>query len=483
MRRYCRGKAAGIALAALMAGLTTSIVGATTSLAAPQSSSPSPFATFYGSETFLAQLVSQTGTSHWIAIASWHLVWASPTSDAGRDPTSSLALHYNLVDTPAHGSTTTLCNGELPVVPGRNLVDQFIDGGNGVAPQSNGTATVVVTRPTTYLDGEACRLNGIDYESPVPDPLPGQLQASGRVSETGTRLTGVIPVFAHSAGSTAALGGGTASWAVTLNGTVVFGSPLVYTALGDSFSSGVFQPEPASGDCYRSADAYPEVYDPGKVVFLACSGATSTDVLLAQVPAVPPDSAIVSVTAGGDNIPVFSVLIDCITYRFIDRLYNFSLGDPCFLHENIDLAQVLPRVQAQLVELFLAVHRQAPHARIYALGYPDPVPQSFRADSCPGLEKAEISYKGPSISVPAVDPRDASFFHGLAEALNTRVRAAAHDSGVVQYVAPFSGHDLCSSDSWFLPMSKGFPSALHPNAAGQEQMAVDLRRVAGPPPA
>jgi hypothetical protein len=176
-------------------------------------------------------------------------------------------------------------------------------------------------------------------------------------------------------------------------------------------------------------------------------------------------------------------LIDCITYRFIDHLYNSSLADPCFLHENIDLAQVLPRVQAQLVELFLAVHGQAPHARIYALGYPDPVPQSFRAGSCPGLEKAAISYKGVSIPLPGVDPRDASFLHGLAEALNTRVRAAAHDSGVVQYVAPFSGHDLCSSDPWFLPLSKGFPSALHPNAAGQEQMALDLRRFAGPPPA
>ena len=86
------------------------------------------------------------------------------------------------------------------------------------------------------------------------------------------------------------------------------------------------------------------------------------------------------------------------------------------------------------------------------------------------------------VTVPGFDSRDASFFHNLGNAINSRIRAAAHDSGVVQYVEPFVGHDLCSSSPWFYPLSAGFPLALHPTAAGQQEMAKELRGAAGPPP-
>lgn len=441
-----------------------------------------PFATFYGGQTFTSSEVTGSGTTVWSDQASWRLVWGTWNSDAGRNPSSSMSVHYTLVNTPKGGSSATVCNGNLAVVPGKNLVDQFLDGGNGVAPQPNGATTVIVVRPTTYLDGEGCVVNGYGEGAAVPDPLPGQLTATGTLKEIGNRLLGALPVFAQSAGTKVGLGGAILKWSANLNGTVVFGSPLVYAALGDSYSSGEFDASAGSEMCYRSNGAYPELYDPGKAVFLACSGATSSDILASQVPAIPPEAAIVSVTAGGDDIPIFNVLEDCIIYRIVDKVTDLSLGDPCFLHENIDLATVLPLVQTRLVEMYLAVHKQAPRARIFALGYPDPVPAAFRAGSCPGLENAVLVIAGHPVTVPAVDPADASFLHGLVEALNTRVRAAAHDSGVVQYVAPFSGHDACSSDPWFFPLSSGAPTALHPNAAGQKAMAAELSEAAGPPP-
>ena len=62
------------------------------------------------------------------------------------------------------------------------------------------------------------------------------------------------------------------------------------------------------------------------------------------------------------------------------------------------------------------------------------------------------------------------------------IRAAAHDSGVVQVRGAIRRSDPCSSSPWFYPLSAGFPPALHPTATGQEEMAKELRGAAGPPP-
>jgi hypothetical protein len=93
-----------------------------------------------------------------------------------------------------------------------------------------------------------------------------------------------------------------------------------------------------------------------------------------------------------------------------------------------------------------------------------------------------VPVKGINVAVSGVGSRDASLLRAVVEALDSKVRAAAHDSGVAQYVAPFSGHDVCSNAPWLFDMSAGFPSALHPNAAGQKAMASELGAAAGPPP-
>jgi hypothetical protein len=252
-----------------------------------------------------------------------------------------------------------------------------------------------------------------------------------------------------------------------------------YAALGDSFSTGSIAPFTDPGDsCLRSEIAYPWIYDQASIAFLACSGASSATVLSEQVPLIPSNAQVVSVTAGGDDIPVYGVLIDCLQYRILDHLTNLGLGEPCFAHARIDLAQAMPQVQTSLVRLYHAIYLQAPQARIYALGYPNPLPASFRPGSCPRLETAVI--KG--VTVPAIDSRDVGFLHNVVEALNSRVRAAANAAGHVQYVEPFVGHDLCSANPWFFPLSVGFPIALHPTVAGHQRMAADLRPAAGPPP-
>lgn len=269
------------------------------------------------------------------------------------------------------------------------------------------------------------------------------------------------------------------------SGTATFrvagGAPGTYVALGDSYSSGEFPPFAGEDlSCLQSTGAYPMIYDPDTALFLACSGATSSGVMTQQVPQIPHDAKIISITVGGDDIPVGTVVIECIKYRILDKLTNFGMGDPCFLHQGIDLATAVPQIQPDLVKLFTAIHEQAKGARIYVLGYPDPIPSGFKAGSCPALESATRG--GFTIPGTGIDSHDASFLHNLGSAINSRIQAAAHDSGVVQYVEPFVGHDLCSSSPWFYPLSAGLPLALHPTATGQEEMAKELRGAAGPPP-
>ena len=72
-------------------------------------------------------------------------------------------MHYKLVVTPLNQGPTTLCDGYLSVVPGKNLIDDFLNGGNGVAPEGNGTVTVIVSRPTDYLDTEGSTRYGTGF--------------------------------------------------------------------------------------------------------------------------------------------------------------------------------------------------------------------------------------------------------------------------------------------------------------------------------
>ena len=71
----------------------------------------------------------------------------------------------------------------------------------------------------------------------------------------------------------------------------------------------------------------------------------------------------------------------------------------------------------------------------------------------------------------------------MIQELNRVVKRAAAASGFAHYVEPFSGHDVCGSDSYFMPLDT--PSALeklHPNVAGHAELARLLRAAAGPSP-
>src|SRR5277367_6073782 len=95
-------------------------------------------------------------------------------------------------------------------------------------------------------------------------------------------------------------------------------SAVSYVALGDSYSSGLGAGDyiSSSGSCDRSTNAYPEQWadanSPASFVSVACSGATTADVLASQVSALSASTTLVSITIGGNDAGFSSVMETCV---------------------------------------------------------------------------------------------------------------------------------------------------------------------------
>ncbi|RJQ69479.1 SGNH/GDSL hydrolase family protein [Pseudonocardiaceae bacterium YIM PH 21723] len=231
--------------------------------------------------------------------------------------------------------------------------------------------------------------------------------------------------------------------------------PVSYAALGASYTSGVGAGDydPASGACQRTPRAYPALWVAEQHVpeftFVACSGATTADVLGKQLPAVPEESTLVSVNVGGNDVGLIPVVGQCATgpeQACLDRVEQ----------ARDQVRTVLP---GRLDGLYDAIRTQAPDARVLVLGYP----LFFGTGECPASPKARHAV------------------NELAEELNmiTASRATAHgfrygDAGVT-----FAGHELCTADPWLHGADAG-GDAWHPTRAGQTDGYLPLlRRLAG----
>ena len=277
-------------------------------------------------------------------------------------------------------------------------------------------------------------------------------------------------------------------------------------ALGDSFSSGdgdkakgwVDQTGTANtGDsddhCNRSSQAYPEVADKWMAkqsylpamsfAFLACSGATTTDVYSGspsygdglagatgdhgegeQISYPQLSSArIVTMTTGGDDISFPAVMQDCVLATPVT---------PCDSSSPIsavaDASQNISNLYDSLVSTYNTVVGETPYgAQVYVIGYPDLFPSS-PTSAC------------QSLGIPAM-----AYLASLESQLNSEIAQAAAATGVT-YVDPnsgansFVGHDICTSGStaWFnglnLVGALGWGAPFHPNKRGQAAMAASL---------
>lgn len=240
---------------------------------------------------------------------------------------------------------------------------------------------------------------------------------------------------------------------------------LRYVALGSSYASGPGGTYTSdSNRCARSINNYPHqvaVSRSYRLVDVTCGGAVTRDLLLpsshpAQIDAVSPDTSIVTITSGGNDI------------NYIGRLYAMSCvhaspaqikavgGRGCPQNRFVSpepTADQYARVTAELVAAVQAVRLRAPRAHILLVEYPPAINPA--AAACPALplDADQIAETG-------------RIWSGLEQA----TQAAGQAAGVTVVAAPDAmEHTVCSPQPWI----NGYepPAPFHPNVQGKRAMA------------
>ena len=239
---------------------------------------------------------------------------------------------------------------------------------------------------------------------------------------------------------TAALTGATAAHASAQ------AAPGPYVALGDSYSSGVGAGSyiSSSGDCKRSTKAHPYLWaaanSPSSFSFTACSGARTGDVLSGQLGPLSASTALVSISIGGNDAGFSDVMTTCV----------LQSDSSCLSRIATARAFVDSTLPGRLDGVYTAIRDRAPNARVVVLGYP----RFYRlGTTCIGLSET----KRKAIN-------DAS--DHLNSAIAARARAYGYTFGDVR--STFTGHEICSGDSWLHSVDwLNIGNSYHPKAAGQ----------------
>ncbi|GAB1334773.1 SGNH family lipase [Streptomyces sp. E-15] len=219
-----------------------------------------------------------------------------------------------------------------------------------------------------------------------------------------------------------------------------------YVALGDSYSSGVGSGSyiSSSGDCKRSTKAYPYLWNaahsPSSFAFTACSGAKTDDVLANQLGSLNSSTSLVSISIGGNDAGFSDVMTTCV----------LQSDSSCLSRINTARAYVANTLPGKLDTVYDSIRAKAPSARVVVIGYPR---FYLLGQSCLGLSETKRS---------AIN--DAADY--MNATIKTRVAAHGFVFGDVR--STFTGHEICSADSWLHSVDwLNIGESYHPTASGQ----------------
>ena len=222
-----------------------------------------------------------------------------------------------------------------------------------------------------------------------------------------------------------------------------------YVALGDSYSSGVGAGSyiSSSGSCDRSTNAYSQLWansrHPASYVSVACSGATTQDVLANQISALSSSTTLVSITIGGNDVGFSSVMQTCV----------LDSASACLNAINTATSQAKTILPGRLANTFAAIRQAAPSAHVVVLGYP------------------ELYDLGHSWYCPGLSGTDRTALNNAADLLDTEISTAAHNAGdtFADVRGNFHGHELCDFfNEWLHSVDvTDVGDSYHPNASGQ----------------
>ena len=218
-----------------------------------------------------------------------------------------------------------------------------------------------------------------------------------------------------------------------------------YVALGDSYSSGVGTNsyDSASGACKRSSKAYPRLWanghSPASFQFVACSGATTREVLNNQVAALDSGTDLVTISIGGNDAGFADVVTTC-------RLQSDSNCEKAVANAKSYITGTLP---GRLDETFRAIRGKSPNARVVVLGYP----RLFELGGC---------------GVASISEAKRKLLNGGSDTMSSVIsgRAGAAGFSYADVRNRFSGHGVCAGTPWVNGTTLPVIESYHPNAGG-----------------
>lgn len=253
-----------------------------------------------------------------------------------------------------------------------------------------------------------------------------------------------------------------------------------YVAMGDSFSSGEGNPTFEYGTnqgganenrCHRSPQAYPRQLqsdlslDLGPTAFVACAGATTSDVTSGkygedpQTDALSEDTEVVTITIGGNDVDFEGYANSC-------GAPGYSCGVGTTAYDDMMDRINNPSFETALEETYTTILDVADNAIVYVLDYP------YLVDPT-GVDGVLCE---PLLNLSAAVPIQMALNSVIADAVDD-VRNLNTDYERLRYMptnyfgSPFVDHHLCTDDpggSYFNGVNlSNREYSLHPNADGQ----------------
>ncbi len=237
-----------------------------------------------------------------------------------------------------------------------------------------------------------------------------------------------------------------------------------YYALGDSVAAGDglgLQTTGASG-CVVSDEAYPSLVAAElgtSIQNYACSGATAGDLLTEQhLPNTSADIEPQLYTAFDGGVPDYMTITAGANDLYWENYLRFCYQQTCGKSfDSTAVAGLRSLLRAKLEAVFASIQVQSGDnpPTVLVTGYYEPL-----SVDCSELQNGLSS-------------REISWLNRQTRLLNSTIRRAANNYDFVQYVdVDYSGHELCTNDSWIQGVSD--PAPFHPTAAGQQAIAESI---------
>ncbi|MFJ4152939.1 SGNH/GDSL hydrolase family protein [Streptomyces galbus] len=245
-----------------------------------------------------------------------------------------------------------------------------------------------------------------------------------------------------------------------------------YVALGDSYASGAGLAGVTDTECDRTTGGYAALVSrtsAGKnraFKNVTCTGATTASLWNgqgskpAQLNALTPNTKLVTLTLGGNDVGFTSVVATCVLVASSD-----PAGSPCkkyFTAGGKDvLGERINTMEGRVRDALTDIRRRSPDAKVIVVGYPALFPDS-------GIGCSSVPFaKG-----------DFAFLRDTTKKLNRALqrRATAGDRAV-RFADTYSltvGHDMCQprDQRWIESLSPEKDTmAAHPNSMGQFMMS------------